>query len=257
MSDGKLIRGLVEGPVHDDIPDKNGLHQELRSGIAKTFFGFAIPTLWRYSRLFAFVMDCGVGCNEDKGPLHEYIDAAVMNKTGVCTDGRQYYLLSPSGKAVKDCWCRHYRAPGECDDLVCGEKNTFSPPPGLDGLGGNAWGGVQTADQIKGSVRTWIQNGKKNSAALADPDNSATADNLLKVDVTTPGFIRLLVCSPERAFQSWDTAEPGSSANFPCDIPPGRNFCDISTLVGQINDASPASRDCLQIIRNVENDGST
>ncbi|KAH6617548.1 hypothetical protein F5144DRAFT_660933 [Chaetomium tenue] len=239
MSDGKLVTGMSGG----GSSSSNDYNSDLRAHITKTFFGFAIPHLWRYSRSYAFVMDSGLGCNEDKGPMREYIDDSVMKKTGACIDGRQYYLVYPADEA--------------CDDLVCGEKNKFSPPPGLDALGGITWGGIQTADLIKGSVRTWLQNGKKNGGALADPDNVVTAEDLLKVDVTTPGFIRLPVCSPERAFQSWDTAEPGSSANFPCDIPPGRNFCGISTFVGQTSDASPASRDCLQIIRNIENDGST
>jgi hypothetical protein len=255
MSNGKLVSG--RGGNTTSSQDEYNPDVDVLGGITKTFFGFAIPALWRYSRAYAFVMDSGLGCSEDKGPVREYIDDAVMEKSGACVDGKQYYLVYPSGQAVKDCWCRHYRAPGECDDLVCGEKNKFSPPPGLNTLSGNLWGGIQAADIIKGSVRTWLKNGKKNGAALANPEDKDTIDSLLKVDVTTPGFIRLPVCSPERAFQSWDTSEQGSSDNFPCDIPPGKNFCGVSTFVGQTSNASPLSGDCLQIVRNIENDGST
>ncbi|KAL2166323.1 hypothetical protein VTG60DRAFT_2930 [Thermothelomyces hinnuleus] len=78
------------------------------------------------------------------------------------------------------------------------------------------------------------------------------------MDITTPGFVRLPVCSPDRAYQSWATAEKGSSPNYPCDIPPGRDRCGgDSTFEDQTSDASPLVSDCLQIIRNIEGDAST
>jgi predicted secreted protein len=80
---------------------------------------------------------------------------------------------------------------------------------------------------------------------------------MMDVDVTTPGFIRIPVCSPERAFQSWDTAKAGSSQFYLCDIPPGRDECGDSSFENQTSDASASVEDCLQIIKNIEGDAST
>jgi hypothetical protein len=133
MSDGKLVDGLTD----TQAVENSTFVGDLRRNIAKTFFGYAIPALWRNSGAYAFILDSGLGCSDDKAPLLEYVDDATMKKTGVCVDGRQYYLVSPNGDPHVPCWCRHYQAPGACDDLVCPERNTFSAPPGLDSFGGN------------------------------------------------------------------------------------------------------------------------
>jgi len=83
----------------------------------------------------------------------------------------------------------------------------------LDGK--DTFSGITKEDLIKGSVRTWTLNGRKNGAEVADPTNDGTMDNVLDLDVTTPGFIRIPVCSADRAFQSWDTADKGSSSHYP------------------------------------------
>lgn len=75
--------------------------------------------------------------------------------------------------------------------------------------------------------------------------------------MTTPGFMRIPVCSPERAFKSWDTADKGSSDNYPCDIPPGKDTCGDSTFENQTSGGSPLVGDCLVIIQNIQEDGST
>lgn len=106
----------------------------------------------------------------------------------------------------------------------------FTAPPGLDSLGTQVFGGLTREELIRGSVRTWIQNGKKNGGGSVDITNNATIDSLYEGDVTVPGYIRLPVCSPERALQSWETSDKGSSANYPCDILPGRLLNLRSTL---------------------------
>jgi hypothetical protein len=110
---------------------------------------------------------------------------------------------------------------------------------------------------VKGSVRTWIGNGRENGAKVADLTNKGTMSDLMEVDVMSPGFMRIPVCSPERAFQSWDTANKDSSPNWLCDIPPGKDECGDSTFVDQTSGASPKVEDCRQIIKNIEGDGST
>jgi hypothetical protein len=50
---------------------------------------------------------------------------------------------------------------------------------------------------------------------FADPTDGDTIDNLPDVNVTTSGYMRLPVCSPELAYQSWDKTEAGWSPNYP------------------------------------------
>lgn len=249
MSNGKLIEGKFE----EDPPESNS-ETELRANIAKSFFGYSIPSLWRVSQSYAFIIDSGYGCgDEDKDVLDDYLEDKTMEATGACVDGRSYYLVYPDGDS-ETCHCEHYDG-GPCQKVCVDSK--FSAPPGLDSLDGTVFGGITKEDLIKGSVRTYIQNGKTNGGGFADPTNGGTIDNLMDVDVTTPGFMRLPVCSPERAYQSWDTTGKGSSDNYPCDIPPGKNKCGDSTFENESSDASPSVDDCLTIIKNIEPDGST
>lgn len=178
-----------------------------------------------------------------------------MNATGVCVEGSQYYLAYPDGDATK-CTCVPVSTVAPCQ-IICSD-NTFSAPKSIEYISnGNNYNGITTTELVKGSIRTWIKNGRENGASVADPTNGGTMSDLMEVDVTTPGFMRIPVCSPERAFQSWDTADKDSSANWPCDNPPGKDECGDSTFVDQTSDASPKVEDCLQIIKNIEGDGST
>jgi hypothetical protein len=79
----------------------------------------------------------------------------------------------------------------------------------------------------------------------------------MDVDVTIPGIVRLPVCTPERAYQSWDTTKKGSSPFYPCDIPDGLLRCEESSFENETSDTSPWIEDCLGIIENIEGDGST
>ncbi|THC88729.1 hypothetical protein EYZ11_011829 [Aspergillus tanneri] len=249
ISNGKLIE---DGKFESEPRETGNVKNELRANIQKCFFGYSIPALWQVSKAYAFIIDAGHGCDEGK-QLSNYLDDDTMDATGACVDGRQYYLAYPDGDAV-ECHCVYHDG-GHCE-RVCVD-NKFSAPPGLDSLGNGNFGGITRDDLIKGSVRTWMKNGKENGGGFADPTNEGTIDNLMDVDVTTPGFMRIPVCSPERAFQSWDTAKAGSSDFYPCDIPPGKDTCGDSTFVDQTSDASPSVDDCLTIIKNIEGDAST
>ncbi|KAH6616808.1 hypothetical protein C7974DRAFT_475193 [Boeremia exigua] len=247
MSGGKLIEGKFETE-----PEKKNITTELRQNIGKSFFGYAIPNLWRVSKTYAFVVDSGYDCSEDK-PLDKYLDDETMEATGACVDNKRYYLVYPKGDSTT-CTCTVYDH-GPCQTTCVNTK--FSAPPGIDTLDGALWSGISKEDLIKGSVNTYIQNGGNNGGATADPRDKGTMEALMDVDITTPGFIRLPVCSPERAFQSWDTSSAGSSSNYPCDIPPGIGDCSDSSFENETSDASPDVDDCLKIIKNIEGDGST
>jgi hypothetical protein len=251
ISNGKLIEdGLFEAEP-PGLNDNSTYKLDLLKNIQKCFFGYSIPALWQASKAYAFVVDAGHACGGKE--LTDYLADDTMDATGACVDGQQYYLVYPDGDAV-ECKSICYDA-GPCQS-VCTD-NKFSAPPGLSSLKDGNFGKITTADLIKGSVRTWKQNGKANGGGSADPTDHGTIDNLMNVDVTTPGFMRIPVCSPERAFKSWDTAKAGSSDNYPCDLPPGKDTCGDSTFVDQTSDASPSVDDCLTIIKNIEGDAST
>ncbi|EPS35532.1 hypothetical protein H072_11031 [Dactylellina haptotyla CBS 200.50] len=246
IADGKLIDGKRDGPRVDDENSAT----ILTAAVLKTVFGFSIPTLWRRSGTFAFVIDSGANCKGS--PLNKYLDDSTADRTGICFEDRLYYLVHPEGSA-RPCECVKLSDHGPCQ-TVCREGK-FSVPVGLGDLG--RFGGVTKEDLIIGSVRTWLKNGKVNGAGAPDAINDASLRrDLLEMGIRSPGFVRLPVCSPDRAFQSWDTTSKGSSPNYPCDIPPGKDRCGTSSFEDKTSGASPSVSDCLQIIRNIEGDGS-
>jgi hypothetical protein len=253
ISDGKLIGGSGI-----DIPSSNetlkALEPQLRANIAKSLFAFSIPNLWRASSSYAFVMDSGYGCDEGKA-LSDYLDDDTMKASGACVDGKQYYLVYPDGSSTRDA-CIHDK-PNSNQCTMKKVNNKFSTPPGLGSLKGDDFGGITKEDLIKGSLRTYTRNGNQNGASAPNPKDKSTFNDLLEVDITTPGYIRLPICSPEHAFQGWDSTNKGSSDNYPCDVPPGKDFCGDSTFEDETTDGSPKIEDCRQIIKNIEHDAGT
>ncbi|KAK4246406.1 glycoside hydrolase [Corynascus novoguineensis] len=247
MSGGKLIEGMP-APGTKLPPVDESIDREFQANVEKSIYAFAIPNLWRVSQTYAFVLDSGAGCGEKKA-LQNYLEDETMDATGVCVDGRQYYLVAPIGDSKTCDWVN-----GMWD---CTLNSKFSAPPGLNRLGGD-FGYLTKEDFVKGSVRTYIKNGKRNTGGgmpdLADP---FVVSNLIDMDFTTPGFFHLPVCGPEHAYQSWETSKSGYSANYPCDVPQGISDCGNSTFEDQTSAASPKVADCLQIIKNIQDDGST
>ncbi|EGS17235.1 class V chitinase-like protein [Thermochaetoides thermophila DSM 1495] len=254
MSDGKLIEGKVLS--QSTLSDGDRV-KTLRDLTQATVFAFGIPALWRYSGNYAFVMDSGLKCSDSTAPLSQYLEDDVIKKTSACIENKQYYLVYPRQKPTRRCWCTNLdELRGLCLHEEC-RSFPFAGPPGLDELDGEKWAGLRLEDFIKGALKTWEMNGWKNDARLPDPNDEEDIKKLMRGDVKESGLIRLPVCSPERAYQSWDTSKKGSTRNYPCDIPPGLSFCGISTFVDQTSGASPSVKDCEQIIRNIEGDGKT
>lgn len=251
MRNGKLIEGKYEEGEPDE--QKYNETSTLTTNIEQCIFGWSIPALWRESDAYTFIINAGHACGE--GNQHgDYLEDDIAAATGVCVDDNQYYIVYPKDSAEK-CECKIVGDHGPCQ-TVC-QDNKFSVPPGLETLKDGQFGGLMKEQLVKGSVRTWVDNGKKNSAPVADPEDRMTASNMIDVDVTTPGFMRIPVCSADRAYQSWDTTDKGSSDNYPCDIPPGKSTCEDSSFIDQTTGASPLVTDCQTIIRNIEGDGST
>jgi hypothetical protein len=88
-----------------------------------------------------------------------------MAAIGPCVDDKAYFLVYPDGDA-RTCKC-HYYDNSHCEN-VC-TTSRFSAPPGLYSLDGTAFDGVVCKDLIKGSVRTYVQNGGKIEGGRPDP----------------------------------------------------------------------------------------
>ncbi|KAI7774988.1 Killer toxin subunits alpha/beta [Diaporthe eres] len=247
MSDGKLVPGRRTGEA-----PKEPTASELEANIFKTFYGYSIPALWRRSKTYAFVLDSGKGCSGN--PASKYVDDDTAKATSVCHDGTLYYLVHPDGEA-RPCECERVTDMGPCQ-TVC-RDNKFSAPVGLDRLGD--FGNIQVEDLVKGSVNMWRHNNKENKRLNITQMSleRVTQSELVDVNIQTAGFVQLPVCSPDRAFQSWDTGKKGGSENYPCDVPPGKDHCGESSFENQGSDASPEVEDCKTIIKNIEGDGST
>lgn len=226
MADGKLIEGKAVGAV-----GKKPTKSDLQDQIFRTFFGYAIPRLWRATNTHAFVIDSGYDCGAHR--LSEYVDEKTMEATSACVDGRQYYLVHPKGPS-RSCVCTNKNG---CDKEFC-KNNRFSSPPGLDSLGSGNFAGVKRTHLITGAVRTWLQNGKSNDGSFVDMSNKGTQMDILDNDITTPGFVRLPVCSPNLARQRWQNGAPGD-ADYPCNIPRGPDLCGHSTFEDRTSDVSP------------------
>lgn len=208
IADGQLIEGRRYKQPDDD---KDG--PSLRDIIDRTFYGLGIPELWRASGIHAFIIDSGLRCGDgndnnkdwqDQAPLREHLDEAAVSKAGACIDGWQFYLVRPASKSPT--------------------REKFSMPPGLEELLAGrtwerTWGGVCVEDLVRGAVGTWLKSGRKNNAGgIADNvADSIGVDDVLDVDITTPGLIRLPVCSPERAREILGKSGKNPEANFPCD----------------------------------------
>ncbi|KAL4935175.1 hypothetical protein BDV06DRAFT_234584 [Aspergillus oleicola] len=221
IANGKLIQGKCKDGCADYEETYKTGESDLRANIAKCFFGYAIPALWRESEAYPFIINTGDDCG--KAQMDDYLSDETKEATGGCVDGKQYYLVYPKGDS-ESCEC--------------------APTSDLGSL-------------ITGSVRTWVDNKYENGAGFADPTNQGTIDNLLNVDITTPGFMRIPVCTAERAFLIWDTAKAGATSNYPCSVPPGKDECGESSFENETSDASPDVDDCLQIIKNIQDDVST
>lgn len=246
ISDGKMI----EGGGYSTDPSSVGSNSEtlsaLANDIAKGFFAYAIATVWPLAGTHAFVLDSGYDCGA--APEISTLTTKVMTATGGCYNGKQYYLVYPSGGSTV---CSDSCSGAHCQELC--KSNTFSAPPGLDTLDGSRWGGVTITDLIAGSVRSYVANGNANGGPVTDPTNDGSLNDLMNIDITTPGFIRLPVCSSDEASTAWRLEKDKSTPNWPCFIKPSINDCGTSSFTDTTSDASPTVNDCMGIVNNIKN----
>lgn len=134
IADGNMIEGDGHGSGGGSAVETGDIN-ELRSDIARTFFGLAIPEIWRMSGTHGFIIDSGLDCDDDEG-LSDYIEDEVREHAGVCHNGKRYYLADADGNPS------HISHSGK-----------FSLPPSLKKLSDdNPYGGITVDDLVKGLV---------------------------------------------------------------------------------------------------------
>jgi hypothetical protein len=221
------------------------LQFELEDDITKTFYAMAIPAVWYAAGTAPFIINSGYRCGVID-PLGTYLDTDTMHNTAVCVDGDLYYIASPKGDA-RD--CRGAGSPGQLDCI----NNKFSAPPGLNNLDGNSWSKLKYEEIVIGSVKTWKQNGRQNGGAPPDFSNLGSLTDLANQDLTTPGFFRLPVCTPNMAYLAWNSPKlvDKTDHNYPCVRLPGITDCYDFTFEDDTKDASPPIADCQHIVDNI------
>lgn len=244
LADGNLIQGNNAKASGTSTTETNS---QLASDISKAIFAFAIPALWPLAKTNPFVLDSGYNCG-DAGALTT-VSPDVQQLTGGCYNGKQYYLVWPTGSTLD---CQEICTP-HCSRYC--QPSNFSAPPGLQYLDGTNYGGIKVSDLIIGSVRTYEANGNANGGAVTDPTNPDSLSDLINIDVTTPGFVRIPVCSGDIAYAAWRegvSTNQTISPNYPCFVKPSPNKCGISTFVDETSSASPLISDCLGIVKNIQ-----
>ncbi|GIJ90274.1 hypothetical protein Asppvi_009228 [Aspergillus pseudoviridinutans] len=166
--------------------------------------------------------------------MGDYLDEDTMHAMGGYYGGNLYYLPSLKGDGST---CTE----GGCID------NKFSAPPGVDSQDGKDFGGVTVADITKGTATERRRRGR--------PQQQWDTRGPPPQDVTTPGFIRLPVCSADFAFKAWDqSGGPYTNvANYPCLPHQVPDHCGDSVFVNLTSDASLSVSDCMQIVKNIQN----
>ncbi|KGO76979.1 hypothetical protein PITC_004000 [Penicillium italicum] len=225
ISDGKLIEGSGGAPsVGYQVSDSTS--SDVEAFIGKAFFGYSIPTLWTISGSAAFVIDSGYPCSA-QNPLTDYMTASTQESTYACYNDNLYYLVYPDG--TEDGCSDHH------------EDNSTT------------WGGITLSELIEGSVNTYIANGNANGGPVADPMDALTLKDLSNQNITTPGYIRLPVCTAQVAWASWmNPAQSNSSASgYPCNPLQGVIKCSGYTYEDETTSASPSVSDCQTLMKNI------
>jgi hypothetical protein len=233
IKDGHFIEGKGGSGTTGTAADS--LQYQLEDDVAAKFFAFASPAVWSAARTPAFVVKTGVSCDTDH---FDYNLSEDVNHFYQCVDGEKYHIAST--------FCMHDGDTG-CTDI-------FNSPQGISSLNGRNWGKITPGDLIRGSVKTYAQNGNQNTGSVSDFTVVDDVSNLLNLDVTYPGNIRLPVCTSNMAMVAWNTPDrvDKTDPNYPCVPLGGLRRCWDFTWEDQTTDGSPPVSDCQQMVRNVQ-----
>ncbi|KAI1305442.1 putative necrosis-inducing factor-domain-containing protein [Xylaria venustula] len=254
IANGRLIEGSYDGHAGDsDSKDDppNTSSTALKIAVHSAFWAYTIPIGWSLSGTHAVILDSGFECSATGNPLDTYLSDGTASSTKYCdtSPNTLYYLVSASGPS-EICL-------GDSDSCT---NSFFQLPLGLDKLDGVSYGNLTLEKFILGSVNTYQANGNTNGGGVPDIGNSGSVNELYNGDITTAGFIRIPVCTPQLAFYNWDTYQANSSMTsnpaYPCLPPKTDSECGSSSFTDQTSSASPTVSDCQQLAENIFIDGT-
>ncbi|KAK4442779.1 hypothetical protein QBC34DRAFT_479607 [Podospora aff. communis PSN243] len=182
------------------IPETSENQAERKAGILRGLYGYAIPAAWMARRDGVFVLDSGrAGCEGTEEGIEDVLSKETAEKVGVCVEDKMYYLVSTGGRA----------------------RGHFIIPKGVEGLDGrneSYYGGLGREQIVRGAVRTWEVNGRRNGAGRLDPylQGEGAVERLWEEGVTMPGFVRLAVCGAEEANRNKGGGR--RYGTWPCDV---------------------------------------
>lgn len=185
--------------------------------------------------------------------MTQYMTTETQEATYSCYNNKLYYLVYPQG-TYQSCPAGVSEDCDDCDPPPACDQSYFTAPPGLSTLGSGAWGGITLDDLVQGSVNTYVANGNANGGPVANPLDQQTVADLSNQDITTPGYIRLPVCSPQVAVTSWSNPSQSNSSapGYPCNPLQGITKCSSYTYQDETSSASPTVADCQTIIKNIQ-----
>lgn len=146
ISDGKMIDAGVNGDGSSVETEVVPSGINLKKHVAKTFYGYTIPTIWRVAEYYAFVLDSGYDCHAEY-PSEDYVSKEAMDATSTCYGGRRYYLVYPKEDGIGGCH-KSCNTGGSCQDICAWSK--FRAPPGIEAFDGTSFGGMSARDIIVG-----------------------------------------------------------------------------------------------------------
>lgn len=242
IQDGHLISGKSEDSSGGDSSVvTSDMQSDLESAATSAFFAFAIPAVWAAANTPAFVIGSGQPCDLSWSDPNL---GETAKATKICRNGEAWYLASPRCANKDGTACSGY---------------TLGTPPGVDKLNGRDWGKLTVEQIILGSINTWANNHFENTGTVSDYENSENVNDLLNMDVTSAGSIRLPICSSNMAvlaWQNWDRVDK-DDPNYPCLPLGGVKKCWDITWEDQTTDGSPPVADCQQMVRNVQGTDGT
>ncbi|TDZ24292.1 hypothetical protein Cob_v003016 [Colletotrichum orbiculare MAFF 240422] len=222
-SDGAAIAmldGLLSNGTMNMIPVDINL-SGMVDVVNKIIFGQMIPVAWAVApaAYTPFVLATGDACSDTlPKTLDPWMTQDTHDKTGVCWNGNQFYVLTVGTYRVD--------VQGDVPSLPDSEP-PFQPMAGgtKDVLDGKQWGGVTLDDVVVSAYGGYLRNGRRNGYNVTLDDSAGAVDELMwSAGVRTPGFFSLPVCT-----SVWNTlmnvaGTPADFPHYPCNVNVERTF---------------------------------
>ncbi|KAL0937981.1 uncharacterized protein CTRU02_207712 [Colletotrichum truncatum] len=216
--------GMLDSVIRDGMMNMVPVDINLSGmvDVVKTImFGQMIPIAWKVAPAGykPFILKTGDACSDTMPKtLDPYMTQKTHEKTGVCWNGNQFYVLTVGT----------YRVDVQVD--TPGLPDSDPPFQAMDSanhdvLDGEKWGGITLDDVVISSYSGYLNNGNRNGYNLTLDDTNGAVDQLMwSGGVRTPGFFALPVCT-----SLWNTlmqiaGSPEDKPDYPCGVQVERTF---------------------------------